>query len=251
MPKSPNVLRDRLMLVSFLAFVIVTVFMATANPGISNVYTFAPEIVKQRDVIALLIKPVGSSLSAVVREIKGSGHDLSVTTNQTTNLLPEYISPPYSFIQMLPYGDLYNFTVTFYSNSPTSVHFGVITTSPENYPGRQVYRLANVFFVRFSSISGLPPGNITLQFQFSVDKSSASSGWLPEIVLPPFANLLAFLAIAVAITYVETFALVVSFFRNRSGTLSNYWKIGIVLSILLSAYILYWAYSNLLTKTML
>ena len=69
---------------------------------------------------------------------------------------------------------------------------------------------------------------------------------MPNIVLPSFVNLIGFLAIVAGIAYAESFLLVTSFFKNRSAGLSNYWKVGILLSIAISAYAMYWAYSNLL-----
>jgi len=220
----------------------------SARPDQNYTYTFAQETIKGTDGIILLVKPEASSLAIVVNQTGGSGHTLVVRSNETSPSVTDYMRPPYSLIEVIPTGRICNITVTFHSNSVTSVHYGAITRSPSgNYPGETYYAMYDAAFVRFSSVSGLLPGNITLRFSFYVETSSPqSSSWIPNIVLPSFVSLIGFLAIVAGVIYIECFVLIVSFFRNRSTGLSNYWKVGILLSIALSAYAVYWAYSNVL-----
>lgn len=223
------------------------IFLVTiARAEDDHVYTFSPELVKERDGIIVLIKPPGISITAIVNETKGFGHILRIASNETAYEIPQYMTPPYSLVELYPNGTIYALTISFRTYSTASVHYGAITINRNNYPGREYVRLSDIYyFARFSSVSGLPPGDYTLRFQFVIQKSSSSSGPFEGIVIPPFINMIAFLVIAAGAIYAESFLLVVSFFKTRTGGLSNYWKVGILASVLISAYLLYWAYSHL------
>lgn len=149
-----------------------------------------------------------------------------------------------SFIQLFPEGEsYYNITLTFDSPRTFQIQIGVFTNNPGAYPGLTARPEGLRYFVEFISGLSESPGSYVISI-LARARGVESSNPFP-IQVPSALNSVIILLLGLLLAYVNLFAIMDAYFKNKSEGISRQRRIGVALLILGSLLFLYWVFGML------
>lgn len=205
-------------------------------------------VLQPQNPFLVFISPPVFDLQVKVDMLKGRSHILYISTNQT-QVVTSFILPPFSIVEVVPDGIVYNVTLGFKSNKEVTVYWGAFTYSPSSdYPNLKYYRTGDGYFVPFSGVT-VPPGNFSISFMLNfLQSNSTSQQGIFGSILPLVPGTVIFASISILSTYIEAFILVNAYFKSKENGLPFQSKLLILATIIGYIFLLYWSYSKFLSS---
>jgi len=215
------------------------VVASTIGNGDMVEYDYPQVNILEGDIFVVALSPPAESIQAYVKGDEVSSYSLLVLTNGS--LAISVFTGPISMVQLIPESPLTNLTVTFNSNTTVKMLCGVLTNNYTYYKqvSSQHYTFSNGILVILQPQMAIPRGASKITFILNRVRVKSSGGWLP-IELPPLATIIPFAAAVAILAYLNAYVIVDSYYVSKREELSRVRKLGVVLLIGLSAFIIYW-----------
>lgn len=228
---------------ALLAVILVCEIPLSIGNGNMMEFSFPKVNVLERDLFIIALSPPVEDVQAYVHPIGGKAFSLLVITNGS--LGAPIFEGRVSMVQLVPGPPLTNITVTFNSNSTVNMIYGVLTNNYSYYEqvSSESYRFSNGIFVVLQPQATMPPGASKITFILNVFSIQTKDDFYIDI--PPLAKALPPLVAILLLVYLNAYIVVDSYYISIREELSTMRKLAIVLSIAISAFLVYWLMSSI------
>jgi len=214
------------------------VFSAIGNGDMVE-YEFPRVNILEGDLFIVALSPPAENIQVHVKGDVVSSYSLLVLTNGSLGI--PVFTGRVSMVQLIPESSLTNLTVTFNSNTTIKMLYGILTDNYTYYKqiSSEYYTFSNGILVILQPQVAIPRGASKITFILNRVRVRSSGGWFP-IELPPLATIIPFAAVVGILAYLNAYVIVDSYYVSKREELSRARKLGVVLLIGLSAFIIYW-----------
>lgn len=195
------------------------------------------------DVVYVFFSPpLGKVLASCDSLDGGSYRQLTSMNESITNVPVQLGGAQGSYVELTPQASgHYNLTLYVYSQMPFNMLLGILTQNANNFAPYNVHTVQNAYFVEIFTMRDLIAVNWSISFSFDVSAPKQESFWL-SIPVPSSANALFLVAAILGLSYPNAYLLTDYYYKSKKEEVSRKRKVGIAISVILSAIVIYWVY---------